>query len=457
MGVIEQFVRTLSSPGPPGVGRAGAWRPQPHARELRDVGNLGAGYVPAAPVLSGTFVTPETALGVAAIYSAVNVIATDYASLPCALFEMRGDGGLNLVRGGDLGDLQDILTNEPNEEMDSFRWRQTYMEHALTRGNGLNECVRDKKGFTREIWPLHPAKTLIKRTEVPAGSTARGQLYYELENKKVLAAENCLHFAGMGFNGVQGFCPITVCRQTIGVSMGGDQYAAAFYGNHAKPSGWIKMIKRLSEPAMQNWRKTFNQVHQGSQSAHQIGFLEEGMDWVQANFSPVDSQLILSRAFQVKDVARIWRIPPHKIGDYSESHISSVEEANLDYQTTTLYGWVCMGEAAMNRVLLTRDQRKRYVIRIDMSALLRGNVEARMKRIETMHSTGAWCADDILLSEGCNPIGPAKGGDKHLVQMQYIPLENAGKAPPPAKPESKSLFPGLADRMNGHAELVNAG
>jgi HK97 family phage portal protein len=317
----------------------------------------------------------------------------------------------------------------------------------------MNEIVR-RRGRIQSIWPLHPAKTTPKYTEVPAGSNERPILYYELDNKRKLAQENCLHFAGMGFNGVVGYSPIIVNRQSVGVSIAQEQYQASFYGNGAKTSGWIKMLKKLSQPAQENWRKTFNQIHQGSQSAHQIGFLEEGMDWVQNNFSPQEAELILGRGFQVLEVARMYRIPPHKIGDYSESHISSTEEANLDYISMTLYGWVCMAEAQMNLKLLTREQRRLYTIGIDMSALLRGNVEARMKRIETMHATGAWCADDILRSEGLNPIGPKKGGDKHLVQMQYVPLEDAGKQPAmppiPGKPEKKSEFPALEERLSGH-------
>lgn len=246
----------------------------------------------------------------AAIYSAVNVISTDFASLPAHVFEKRSDGGRDIVTGGELLDLEQRISEEPNDDMDAFRWRQSEMCHILTRGNGYNELIRDKKGFVREIWPLHPAKTKPMRTEVPPQSNKRGTLYYELENQNKLSAENCLHVAGMGFNGTQGYSPVTVCRQTIGISVASDQYSASFFGNGAKTSGWIKMLKKLSEPAQNNWRKTFNQVHQGSQSAHQIGFLEEGMDWIQNNFSPQDSQLILSRQFQVKDVARICASRP---------------------------------------------------------------------------------------------------------------------------------------------------
>jgi HK97 family phage portal protein len=421
------------------------------------MGSLGSGYVPAAPVLSGTFVTPESALGVAAVYCAVNVIATDIAILPRAVNRKIPGGGREPVDASDgyLSDLHDLISFQPNDDMDAMRWSQSEMNHVLTRGNGYNELVR-RKGFITSIEPLHPSKTIPKRTEVPAGSSRKGVLYYELENKRNLAADDCLHFAGMGFNGIVGFSPVSVCRQTIGLTMGAEQYGASFFGNGAKTSGWIKMAKRLSEAAQNNWRKTFNQIHQGSQSAHQIGFLEEGMDWVNNSFSPEDSQFLGTREFQVTDVARIFRIPPHKIGDYSESHLASVEEANIDYVAMTLCGWVCMQEMAMNRKLLTREQRQKYEIVIDMNSLLRGNVTARMLKAQTMRNTGAWSADDIRLSEGQNRLAKGTGGDLYLVQSQYVPLDLVGKMPtqpaPAGKPTDRaSQFPGLEEGVNGHA------
>ncbi len=389
-------------------------------RELRSLGYLGTGAVPSAPVLSGTFVTPETAIGLAALWSAVNTISRDMAVMSPHVYRRLKGGGREIDSSHDV---EGMLAGEPAANTDPFRWTQTEVSHTLTRGNGYCEIVRDgKRGTPISCEILHPSKTVPKRTK-------SGKLFYELDNKERLLPENVLHFAGMGFDGIQGYCPITIMRQTIGLAIGAEQYGAAFFGNSARPGGWIKTPKRLTEQAINNLRKTFNQIHQGSQSAHQVGILEEGAEWVQSEFSPQDAQFLLTREFQVKDIARIYSIPPHKIGDYSESHLANVEEANLDYVAMTLLGWVAMMEAQLNFKLLTRDDRKTHFIAFDMSVLMRANVDARMKRIQTLRNTGAIATDEIRVGEGLNPVGADRGGDLLLVQAQYVPLDQVGKQP----------------------------
>jgi HK97 family phage portal protein len=401
-------------------------------------------------LLSGTFVTPETALALAAVYAAVNVISRDVAGLPRNVCLKLKGGGREI---DETHQVQDLVHSTPNGEVDGFRYWQTTLNHVLTRGNGYSEIVRDRAGIPRELHLLHPSKTIPKRT----GS---GRLYYELNDgatgtsgeTKKLDPENVLHLAGMGFNGLVGYSPITVARQTIGLGIAAEQFGASFFGNGATIGGIIKSARKLGEAAVNNLRRTFNQVHQGSQSAYQTAILEEGMDWMPATVSPEDSQFILTREFQVKDIARLYGLPPHKIGDYSESHLANVEEANLDYLTMTLYGWVCMVEAQANMKLLTTEDRRTHEICLDMEALMRGNTEARMKKYQTMRNVGAITADEIRLKEGLVPVGEAKGGNMLIVQGQYIPLDQVGKQPvvkpAPVPSEQSDLF-GERFSLNG--------
>lgn len=402
--------------------------------------NGGGGYVPAAPVISGTYITPETALGLAAVFAAVNVVSRDIASLPRLVVKRLPKGGFEPDESHYLWDL---FNTAANDEIDAFRYTQTEISHVLTRGNGYSEVVRDK-GRPVAFHSLHPSKTVPKRTESK-------RLYYELTDQPLpggqyprLAAEDVIHLAGLGFNGLMGYSPITVARQTIGLGVAVEQYGAAYFGNSAKPHGILKTPQKLSEAAVNNLRRTMNQVHQGSQSAHQLMILEQGMDWVQAQFSPEDGQFLLTREFQVKEVARLYGLPPHKLGDYSESHLANVEEANLDYIAMTIYGWVCMVEHQWNFKLLTREERRQHRIILDMEGMLRGNTEARMKKYQTMRNVGAMSADEIRVREGLNPIGPEKGGDIYAIQGQYVPLDQVGKgppAPPPkATPPEKNAF-----------------
>lgn len=388
---------------------------------------LGVGAVPAAPVLSGTYVTPQTAMTLSAVYAAVSVISRDMAMLPIHLYEKTADGGLRL----DPTDYyEELLGIETDDDTPSLKFTLDTQGHTLGWGNGYAEVVRDKRGKADDLHILHPSKTVPKRRE-------NGALYYKLSNDRELLPENVLHFAGLGFDGISGYTPLTVCRQTVGLAIGAEQFGAAFYGNGAIAKGILKTPKKLKEEAVNNLRRSINQVHQGSQSAHQFMILEEGMDWIQTQISPEDSQFIATRMFQVLEIARLYGLPPHKIGDYSQSHLTNVEESNLDYLTTTLMFWITMRERVLNRRLLTRDDRKKWTILFDITAFLRGNATARASVYQTLRNLGAINADEIRIREGMNPIGPAKGGDKYLVQAQYTPLEKAGEPRPALTPEPK--------------------
>jgi HK97 family phage portal protein len=407
--------------------------------ELRALNGSG-GYVPAAPILSGTFVTPETALGLTAVFCAINVISRDVASLPRHVYKQLPGGGQEI----DPSHRAEALIGQldPNEDMGRFRWTQTSMGHVLGRGNGYSEIVREN-GYPVGLELLHPVKTVPKRS-------ASKKLVYELENKKILPAEDVVHFAGMGFDGISGYCPITVCRQSMGSGIATEQFGAAFFGNAAVPHGLLKHPKRLSEAAANNLRKTFNQVHQGSQSAHNFAILEEGMDWLNTQVSPEDSQFLQSRQFTVLEVARLFSVPPHKLGDYSQAHLANVEESNLDYLATTILGWVCMIDDELSRKLLTKEERKTHRIMTDLTALLRGNTAVRTTYYQTMRNMGAMSADDIRVAEGLNPLPAGKGGDLYLVQAQYQPLDQVGKAPPPAPRTSNRKAP-ITTGLNGHS------
>jgi HK97 family phage portal protein len=283
---------------------------------------------------------------------------------------------------------------------------------------------------------LHPARTSPKRNE------ESGKLFYELDGdpRKRKLPEDVLKFSGLGFNGLQGYNPCIVAKQSLGLNMAAEQFGAAFFGNGATPGGILKTLRKLGPQAVANLRNSLGQLHQGSQSAHQLMILEEGLEYQQTAIAPELAQFIATRQFGVIEVARMWSIPPHKIGDYSQAHLTNIEQSNIDYICTTLCGYVVMLEAQYNLKLLTREERKRYVILHDFSQLLRGDMAARIAWLQGMHGMGCMSADDILRHEGRNPIGPAKGGDKYLVQAQYIPLEKAGEvpfAPAPAKPPSK--------------------
>lgn len=398
------------------------------------IGNLtrssltGTGFVPASPVLSGTFVTPQSAQSLAAVYAAINCISRDIATLPRNVYKRLEGGGREIDSNRELNEL---IMVSPDGERDAFSYWQTCMSHVLGWGNSYSEIVRNSRGEPVELNVLHPSKTKPMRTD-------SGRLFYHLDNDRKLPAENVLHFAGYGFDGIQGYSPITVARQTIGLGLAVEQFGASFFGNGMTPKGLIKLMKTLSPRAQANLRDQLNSRHQGPQNAHNVLFLEEGMDWINTQINPNDGQWLETRNFQKKEIATIYSLPPHKLGDYSESHLANVEEANDDYITKTLLGWICGLESQANFKLLSRADRKTHFIAFDLDALERASTAARMSKWQTMRNLGAINADEIRLREGFNPIGVDKGGDLYVIQGQYMPLDQVGKQPstPPSKRSS---------------------
>jgi HK97 family phage portal protein len=380
-----------------------------------------AGFLIGSPVLSGILVTPQTALNFTSVFSAVNVISTDIACLSFTTY--RRTGADSRVPAAEVPSAR-LFAQAPNPETNAFRFRQALMGHVLLWGNGYAEIVRDGRGRPIELWLLNPAQVQPKRDP-------SGKLFYLLtDSGKRILPENMIHVAGLGFDGLVGYSAIHMAKQAVGLGIASEEFGAGFFGSGATPHGVLKTPRRLSATARQNLRESIYAVHQGTKNAHHLMILEEGMDWSPTTMPLDDAQFLATRAFQNLEIARIFRLPPHKLGDFSQAHLTNIEEANRNYVETTLVGWALAIEAECDGKLLFESEREEGIFwHHNFYRLERGNTAARVAFYTAMRNMGAMSADDIRVSEGMNPIGPSKGGDLYLVQAQYTPLAGAGKAP----------------------------
>jgi HK97 family phage portal protein len=388
------------------------------------------GYSLIAPVLSGIIVTPRTALTLTAFFCGVDTISTDIAKLPLVLTrKIRGGGRKRALTDPRYA----LLRSKPNEENNAFRYRQMVMGHALGWGNHYSEIVRDGSGFPTALWPLDPSTTRPQRDKDTQ------KLYYtDLNTGKKWQPEHILHIAGLSFDGLLGYSVTTMGRQAIGLGIAEEQFGAALFGNGARPGGILKHPKRLTQDGAKRLRESWENVHAGTLNAHRTAVLEEGMEWVEAQISPEAAQFLTSRQFQVIEICRLLKIPPHKLQDYSQAHLANVEESNIDYVTSTLQGWCEAIEAECNRKLLFDEEQGRLEFVHDMNALLRGNSTARSTYYRNLFSVAAITPNEIRESEGLNPFDDAHA-DQSYLQAQYVPLERAGEAmaaqgPGPAAP-----------------------
>lgn len=384
--------------------------------------------IPPGTVIAGVQVTPQNALNFTAAFAAVNVISTDIASLPLRAMRKMPDGSKRVA--SDLA-IDELVGFAPNDEQNAFRFRQTQMSHVLQWGNSYAEIKRDFNGVPRGLSFLNPATTKPERDR-------NQRLYYQTRDdlsghRRDLLPSDVIHMAGLGFDGITGYSPIELARQAVGLGIAAEEFGASLFGNGAIPKGILKTPKKLTEMAVKNLRESFHRVHQGSKFANTLAILEEGLEWQSTSIPPEDAQFLATRAFQVVEIARIYRVPPHKLGDYSQAHLANVEEANLDYLTSVIVGWLESLEAELNFKLLTTSQRQAgYFLAHDLTNLLRGNMTARSAYYKSLREMGCLTANDIRASEDLNPIADDLGGNKYIVPMNMTTMEKVGTVPPVA-------------------------
>lgn len=377
------------------------------------------------PTTSGKSVNEFTAMQTTAVYSCVRILSEAIASLPLHVYRYKGAGKERVFDHP----LYHILHDEPNSEMTSFVFRETLMSHLLIWGNAYAQIIRDGAGRVVALYPLLPNKMTVYRDK-------NGEIYYaytrssdENPNFKeygtvMLRREDVLHIPGLGFDGLMGYSPIAMARNAVGMTIACEEYGASFFANGANPGGVLEHPGVLKDPA--KVRDSWNSVYQGSGNAHRIAVLEEGMKYQQIGIPPEEAQFLETRKFQINEIARLYRIPPHMVGDLEKSSFSNIEQQSLEFVKYTLDPWVIRWEQALARSLLLPEEKKQYFIKLNVDGLLRGDYQSRMTGYATARQNGWMSANDIREMEDLNPIAPEEGGDLYLINGNMTKLADAG-------------------------------
>jgi len=366
---------------------------------------------------AGVSVNENTALRATAVFACVRVLAETIASLPLFIYR-RIDRGKEKATEHPL---YEILHDQPNEEMTSFTFRETLMGHLALWGNAYAEIVRDGGGRVRELWPLRPDKTWPERDKTT--KKLRYKLILPDGEGVILPADRVLHIPGLSFDGLVGYSPIKLAREAIGLSLAAEEFGARFFSNGARPGGVLEHPGSLSKEAQERLRQSWNEMHQGLGKQHRIAILEEGLTYKQIGIPPEDAQFLDTRKFQVNEIARIYRVPPHMIGDLEKATYSNIEQQSIDFVVNTIVPWLRRWEQAINSKLLTPSEWKEYFAEFKVDGLLRGDIESRYKAYATARQWGWMSANDVRELENMNPI---EGGDVYLIPLNMIPANGSG-------------------------------
>ena len=352
---------------------------------------------------SGKVVTERSAMQMTAVYACVRILSEAIAGLPLHMYRYKEDGGKEKALDHPLYLL---LHDEPNPEMSSFVFRETLMTHLLLWGNAYAQIIRNGKGEVVALYPLMPNKMTVSRDET-------GQLYYTYQKSQdelpkdnaytvTLHPSDVLHIPGLGFDGLVGYSPIAMAKNAIGLAIATEEYGSKFFANGAAPSGVLEHPGTIKDPqrVRESWMSQFG----GSQNSNKIAVLEEGLKYTPISISPEQAQFLETRKFQINEIARIFRVPPHMVGDLEKSSFSNIEQQSLEFVKYTLDPWVVRWEQSIQRTLLSSEEKKTYFVKFNVEGLLRGDYQSRMNGYATARQNGWMSANDIRELENLDRI-----------------------------------------------------
>ncbi|PKM40891.1 MAG: phage portal protein [Firmicutes bacterium HGW-Firmicutes-9] len=375
---------------------------------------------------SGKPVNETTAMQMTAVYSCVRILSETVAGLPLNVYRYNDRGGKEKAF---KHSLYRLLHDEPNPEMTSFAFRETLMSHLLLWGNAYAQIIRNARGEVIALYPLMPNKMTVDRDQT-------GRLFYSYQRSVedpatlgksiwvTLSPSDVLHIPGLGFDGLIGYSPIAMAKNAIGLAIATEEYGAKFFANGAAPSGVLEHPGTIKDP--QRVKESWNSAYQGSANAHKIAVLEEGMKYTPIGIAPEQAQFLETRKFQINEIARIFRVPPHMLADLEKSSFSNIEQQSLEFVKYTLDPWVVRWEQSMCRVLFSESEKPTYFIKFNVDGLLRGDYASRMTGYATARQNGWMSANDIRELENLDRISPDLGGDLYLINGAMTKLEDAG-------------------------------
>ena len=303
------------------------------------------------------------------------------------------------------------------------------MIHLLLWGNSFSQIIRDGMRRVVGLYPLLPNRMSVDRDE-------HGELVYTYTpmsdsntNLKsgqsiTLRRENVLHIPGLGFDGLVGYSPIAMARNAVGMTLACEEYGSAFFANGARPGGVLKHPGVLKDPS--KLRESWQAVYGGTANTGKVVVLEEGVDYQQISIPPEEAQFLETRKFQIDEIARLYRVPPHMIGDLEKSSFNNIEQQSLEYVKYTLNPWVVRWEQSLQKALLLPSEQKRYFIKFNVDGLLRGDYQSRMQGYSIGRQNGWLSANDIREMENMNPIPDEEGGNLYLINGNLCKLRDAG-------------------------------
>lgn len=362
---------------------------------------------------AGVHVTPQKSLSYSAVFAAVRVLSETVASLPLIVYERLERG----KRRAKNYYLYSLLHDAPNGYMTSMEYRETLQAHLATWGNAYSEIEYDRQGRVTSLFPLRPDKMMQGRME-----DGRRFYLYQMPNgeQRWFPQERIWHLRGLGSDGYWGYSPIQLHRKSVGLGLAAQEFGARFYANDARPGIILEHPGALSEEAAKNIKASWDEAHGGLNNAHRVAILEEGLKVHEVGIPPEDAQFLETRKFQVEEIARIYRVPPHMLASMDRATFSNIEQQSLEFVQYTMHPWFVRWEQSINLNLMLSRERERYYVEHLVDSLLRGDTLSRYQAYAQAFQFGWMSSNDIRERENMNPV---EGGDEYYRPLNLIPAD----------------------------------
>jgi HK97 family phage portal protein len=362
---------------------------------------------------SNEIVDEESALTLAAVWAAVRLLSETIGMLPAHVMRYDEKGNLNI----DIKHpLYKLIHDEPSPFDTSFTFRETMQAHLTLWGNAYALIVRKGDATPVELQIVHPSDVseIIKK---------KSKLFYKVKDvAKLVPSEDMIHVPGLSFDGIKGYSPIDVAKETIGLGIALQKFGGEFFANGASFGGIVEYPGKLSEPAQKNILDSLKKKFTGEGNRHKIQLFEEGMKYNPIGIPPEQAQFILSRKFQISEVARIFRVPPHMIGDLEKAAFSNIEQQAIDFVQYSILPWVIRWEQELNRKIFKESEKGQVVVKFNVDGLLRADAVSRATYLKERFYAASITPNEIRKIEGQNDIGPL--GDKFYVPSNMVPVDS---------------------------------
>jgi HK97 family phage portal protein len=383
---------------------------------------------------SGVYVSEHTAHRIIAVYRAWSLLAGTIGSLPLQAFNGPPPGGVPwagdqaglLSYPGGRDEITGIAT--PGSPPAMVFW-ETAVLHLLTWGNAylvrIPNLARTRTVALDLLQPCNVAPRWARRT----ADNPYGKEFVVFDENGVTTAtpRDVIHIRAMGSSLLQGISPIGAARQALGLAVAAEEYGARLFGSGSLMAGVLQTDQRLDEDHAKALKARWRQKMAGLAHAHEIAVLDSGAKFQPVSFPPEDSQFIESRKFQVVEIARLYGIPPHMLGDVerSTSWGTGIAEQGIGFNVYTLRPWLARIEQTLSNELLPRGVNCRF----DVSELLRGDAKSELEAHQVAVLSGQETPNEARAARGMPPL---PGGDELLFPLNYGSLSNVANPPTPA-------------------------